>query len=91
MKAHPGGSWSCQVPLERRRALVGQPVSTAERGRSLLGTQEFCFLAGVHRGVHVIRVVSRLVSARLVGGLGHDGLVALAGHQRAAKNNQKQG
>lgn len=85
MKAHPGGSWSWRLPLERRGALEGEPVSAAERGRSLLRTQEFRFLAGVHGGVHVIRVVSRLVPARLVGGLGHDGFIALAGHQGAAK------
>lgn len=87
----PGGAGAASFSLERRGALVGEPVSAAERGRSLLRTQELGLLAGVHRGVHVIRVVSRLVPTRLVGGLGHDGLVTLAGHQRAAKKHQKQG
>lgn len=81
----PGGAGAGGSPLERRGALEGEPVRAAERGRSLLRTQEFRFLAGVHGGVHVIRVVSRLVPASLVGGLGHDGFVALAGHQGAAK------
>lgn len=87
----PGGAGAASFTLEWRGALVGEPMSAAERGRSLLGTQEFSFLAGVHGGVHVIRVVSRLVPARLVGGFRHDRFVTLAGHQCAAKNNQKQG
>lgn len=87
----PGGAGAASFSLERRGALVGEPVGAAERGRRLLRAQELGLLAGVHGGVHVIRVVSRLVPTRLVGGLGHDGLVTLAGHQRAARNNQKQG
>ena len=57
---------------------------------SLLGAQEFSLLAGVDGGVHVVRVVPGLVPARLVGGFGHDGLVALAGHQGAVEKKQEQ-
>lgn len=56
-----------------------------EGRRSLPGAQEFGLLTGVDGGVHVIRVVPGLVPARLVGGFRHDRLVALAGHQCAAK------
>lgn len=91
----PGGPGAAGFGLERRGgerhgAVVGQPVSAAERGRSLPGAQEFSLLAGVDGGVHVVRVVPWLVPARLVGGFRHDGLVTLAGHQRAAENKQKQ-
>lgn len=84
----PGGAGAASFTLERRGALVGEPVSAAEWGRSLLGTQELSLLTGVDGGVHVIRVVSRLVPTRLVGGFGHDRLITLAGHQRAAKSNR---
>lgn len=91
----PGGPRAAGFTLkcwggERHGAFVGEPARVAERGRSLPGAQEFSLLTGVDSGVHVIRVVPRLVPARLVGGFGHDGLVTLAGHQRAAKNKQEE-
>lgn len=92
-KAHRGGTQSFALEWqggERHSAIIGEPMSTAELGRRLLGTQEFSLLAGVHGGVHVIWVVPWLIPTRLVGGFGHDGLVTLAGHQCAMKNKQKQ-